>query len=135
MNSLVLLSSGRMNRVLWRSPRTGQDRLLLSPVNRKARKRGVKPRLIQDVGSAPGLPAHNAVPERGIINTRGQGRALVNNRERGGWKRPQCRAVTQRCRWGFCELYWFLYRVGVGWILGVWFGSEHSILLVLVLRS
>lgn len=104
----VPLSAGRTNWILWRSLRSGCDRLLPSPVNRKARKRGVEPRLIQDAGCAPGLPAHNAVPERGVINTRGQGRAPANNREREdgkGWRgravcaagpRPPCRVVTQQ---------------------------------------
>lgn len=78
----VALSAGRINRILRRSPRSGRHRLLPSPVNRKARKQGVEQWLIQDAGCAPGLPAHNAGPERGIINTRGQGRAPANNRER-----------------------------------------------------
>lgn len=108
----VPLSAGRINRILQRSPRSGQDRLLPSPVNRKARKREVEPRLIQDAGCAPGLPAHNAAPERGIINTQGQGRAPANNREREDGKgrrgraaramgpRPPCRVVTQAMQLG-----------------------------------
>lgn len=44
------LSTGRILRALRKQLRSGQGWILLSPVNRKARKRGVEPRLIQDVG-------------------------------------------------------------------------------------
>lgn len=64
----VCVPAGRRTRIVWRSPRRGRAWLRPSAVNRKARKRGAEP------GSSR-APAHNAGPERGIINTRGQGRA------------------------------------------------------------
>lgn len=59
-----------------RQLRSGQGWLLLSPVNRKARKRGVEPQLIQDVGCT------QCCAERGGYKYMGSGPGPVNNRDR-----------------------------------------------------
>lgn len=135
----VPLFTGRINRISRTSLRSDQDQLLPSSVNRKARKRGVEPRLIQDAGCAPGLPAHNAAPERGIINTRGQGQAPANNREwedgkgrrrraaRAAGPRLPCRAVTQRCSLGPKGLGGAIGLCGAVGVAGWWvFPEPHG---------
>lgn len=77
------LSTGKIERVLRRQLRSGQGRLLLSPVNRKVRKRGVEPQLIQDVGCT------QCCAGKGGYKYTGSGLGSVNNRDREGGRGRQ----------------------------------------------